>query len=187
MSDVFNSVDVPACHSKWNVNFNISQSDWKKIHSWIFNVTNDTYLQWLQTRLVHRILATNALLFKMNLSNTSMCTFCKKEPETLLHLFWDCNVVKKLMIDLTEICRNYDASFETDCQTFILGSTEKSQYNILFIEIKRFIYLCRRKEILPSIRGLIGSLKLASSVINTCKTKQNENLRNWKLIHEIIA
>ena len=65
----------------------------EKIHRWVFELTNDSYLHWFQTRLTHRILAANPLLFKINISNTCMCTFCKSDNETLLHLFWECSVI----------------------------------------------------------------------------------------------
>ena len=38
-----NSDVIPTCQSKWNTYFHISQSDWKKIHSWVFSLRNDSY------------------------------------------------------------------------------------------------------------------------------------------------
>ena len=122
----------------------------------------------------------------MKLSNTNICTFCQKENETLIHLFWECTVVQKLMSDLIDTAKTQDTSFEPDVQTFVLGSPGNNQYNLLCLEIKRYIYLCRRKNVLPTIHGLIGSLKLASAIISTSKTKMEDNKNNWILIQKII-
>ena len=56
--------DVPTCHAKWNNIFEIQESEWEVIHSWVFDITNDPYLHWLQIRIIHRILGTNVLLYK---------------------------------------------------------------------------------------------------------------------------
>ena len=61
--------------------FHIAPSEWKFLNSWVFNLTNDTYLRWFQTRILHRILATNTLLKKMNIVSDEKCSMCKKENE----------------------------------------------------------------------------------------------------------
>lgn len=74
--------------------FEIEANDWMYIYSCVFLVSNDTYLQWFQTRIVHRILGTNVLLYRMNKSLTELCNLCKTDNETLLHLFWECIFVQ---------------------------------------------------------------------------------------------
>ena len=45
-----------------------------------------------QFKLLHRRLATNSFLTKINLKDNEQCTFCQNDTETLIHLFWNCNV-----------------------------------------------------------------------------------------------
>ena len=94
-NELINKNENPTCQAKWNHLF--QKVDWKKIHGLVFRITRDTYIQWLQTRIIHRILATNSLLFKMNIVNDILCTFCLSEEETFLHLFWNCNVVQSVL------------------------------------------------------------------------------------------
>ena len=64
----------------------------------IFQCTSDSTLRWFQYRLSHRILAnvTNDYLFRINITHTFQCTFCKNDTETLLHLFVDCKHVQEI-------------------------------------------------------------------------------------------
>ena len=45
-----------------------------------------------QFKLLHRGLATNSLLKKIGVKESDLCTFCKTETESLIHLFWSCGV-----------------------------------------------------------------------------------------------
>ena len=60
------------------------------------------YLQ-LSVRFLHRTLGVNYLLHKMNLSNP-LCTFCSIDDETLLHLFYECNYVRKFWEEVSSNC-----------------------------------------------------------------------------------
>lgn len=132
------NTDLPACQEKWCNVFEIDKSEWRYIHSWIFTTCSDTYLQWLQLRIVHRILGTNDMLYKMNITTSERCTFCKIEKETLIHLFWECTYSKFLIIELTSLIKDYDVNFYVNCKTFLLGYPSKMfcQYNIVCLETK---------------------------------------------------
>ena len=63
---------------KWNTCYSDSDLNWESIYSIIFQITRDTYTQWFQARIIHRILGTNTLIFKMNITNTKMCKDSEK-------------------------------------------------------------------------------------------------------------
>ena len=67
--------DVPTSQEKWNVYFVDDNINWKFVYSYIFKCTKDTYIQWFQTRILHRVLTTIKLLIKMKIVNSEMCTF----------------------------------------------------------------------------------------------------------------
>ena len=43
-------------------------------------------------KLLHRRLATNSFLTKINLKDNEQCTFHQNDMESLIHLFWTCRV-----------------------------------------------------------------------------------------------
>ena len=61
-----------------------------------FKTTIYTKLRSFQFKVIHNILYTNEKLYKIGYSDTPICTFCKKETETLLHLFVDCEIIMPL-------------------------------------------------------------------------------------------
>ena len=93
MYEIFTKTNIkPICISKWSEKLNMSYSgeEWSFIFSLPFHLTKDSSLQWFQYRIVHIILDTNALFFKMNIKESGICSFCKSEQESLEHLFWYC-------------------------------------------------------------------------------------------------
>ena len=86
---------VPTSQPKWERAFENTQLNWKQIHSIPSKCCRNTKMHWFQYRIIHRIIATNDLLTKMNIRQDNLCTFCKLEQEKIEHLFWHCNVVNQ--------------------------------------------------------------------------------------------
>ena len=123
----------------------------------------------LQMKILHRILPTNAWLFKCNLTNTKSCTFCKINTETIQHLFWECPITKSLWLQLAEWLRKTStAKFELNMENIILGTFGDS---IILEHIKlitkEYIYYTKLKEGIPNIKGLI------SIIIHKCKIEKH--------------
>ena len=63
----------------------------------------------LDFKLLHNILFTNCKLYIMKLVDSPLCTFCKDQTETVMHLFVDCRVINPLWGDLiTKLDRVYE-------------------------------------------------------------------------------
>ena len=54
-------------------------------HTISYNCTKSTKLRCFHFKLLNIRIATNVLLCKAGIYHTDHCTFCKQEPETLLH------------------------------------------------------------------------------------------------------
>ena len=119
----------------------------------------------------------------MNIVSDEKCSMCKKENETLLHLFWECEEVKVFIANITEYIKRFHGDFQIDCKTFLLGNPKKNleSYNILCLEIKRYMYLCKRKNIVPNLIGLKGSLKLALSIVKNTNILDSK-LSYWSMV-----
>ena len=81
---------------KWEKEFNLEVDSnwWKTKNSLIFKVTNDIQIRWFQYRIMRRILATNTFLCMIGITDSELCTFCNEYPETLNHLFWECEYIQ---------------------------------------------------------------------------------------------
>ena len=74
----------------------------------LMKATKSSYLLYFHYRIVHRMFPTNKLLYAMNISLSSSCTFCQIRTETLAHLFWHCPKVQLFIKEvLAHIKRKY--------------------------------------------------------------------------------
>lgn len=117
----------------------------------------------------------------MKIKPTELCTFCNMESETIIHLFWECPIVKNLITNLKESFRKCDVKWNLDCKSFILGTKKEMHLNMFCLEIKRYIFLCKKKGIVPTIQGLKCSFQFALSIIK-CTERKNDN---YSLIDKI--
>ena len=69
---------------------NLEEIRWEIIYSKSFNCSKSTELRNFQFKLLHRRVATNTFLEKIGIKENHLCTFCQKDIETLIHLFWTC-------------------------------------------------------------------------------------------------
>ena len=65
-----------------------------------FECTKSSKLRVFNFKFLHRCLSTNDFLYKTGLSDKEKCTFCKRETETLFHLFWNCESTQLLWNNL---------------------------------------------------------------------------------------
>ena len=66
----------------------------------------DTKLRFFQYKLQLKRLNTNIDLSKWKEDQTDRCTYCQTHPETIIHLFWECEVIKSLWRDFQSWSRN---------------------------------------------------------------------------------
>ena len=83
--------------SKLNCNFDIQE-----VFRICLMVADDTSVQWLQLRILHRFLPVSYYLKKINIKADDCCGFCKKESETIEHVFLFCKDVLLLWNTLSQ-------------------------------------------------------------------------------------
>ena len=81
-------------HEKWEILIGEQNMNWNKIHEIPFKCTIDTKLRYFQYKFIMRIVFTNTLLMKCRKVSSNLCDFCNRNIETLLHLFYECQVVQ---------------------------------------------------------------------------------------------
>lgn len=157
---------IPSSQTKWNLAFGLNHNtNWKFIYDIPFKCTKDPKLHWLQYRINHRILGTKHLLSKMGISPDNLCSFCNQQPETLPHLFWDCEHTQTFIISLVDWFNTepMNSNITLMKQDFILGSKKFAHsINTIFLIAKLHIYSCKMSNILPTIN--VFKLKLRSQL-----------------------
>ena len=152
------------CELKWENILNIHRNTkwWQNHHIIPFDITKDTKLQWIQFRIIHRIIATNSFLKKIGYRETNLCTFCSVEEETTLHLFCECNYISSLWDDFNSwLSEKFLEEISLQKQDIILGNDRFIDIvNLLIILMKSFIYQNRMNNKIPRFINFIEYVKM---------------------------
>ena len=179
---------VPTSQNAYlNKGFHIDNETWKNYYILPFKCTTDTSLQWLQFRILHRILATNSLLCKFKILENNKCTFCNLEKETLEHIFYDCSFVERFFTDVSSWLltnRNLHITFTKNMIFFgIPHKNDNIAINWFILQCKKYIYSSRSKKKLPNLLEFCKILEYELNIqkYNLLKNcKNNEIEKNWK-------
>ena len=87
--------------------------DWKKIYSLPFVVTIETKIREFQYKLLNDIVFTNEKLFRFKMIDSPLCTFCKKDVESLENLLFHCTFVESFWKTFTSWPTNQNITLET--------------------------------------------------------------------------
>ena len=130
----------PKSDQKW-LEITNENLDWSTIYIIPFKVTLNQRLQYFQFRILHRIIGVNKLLFVMGIATNNRCSLCSDSIETISHLFWECNITKKFILQIQNSMLN--DKIRMTKQLFLFGSNDVTlkEYNYIFLYAKYVLYL----------------------------------------------
>lgn len=185
---------IPTAQCKWKeLGYDFPEEQWKKNYMLSFKCCQETAVQWLQYRILHRILATNSFLYKIKFVKSNLCTFCNIHDETIEHLFFQCSYVNKIWDSLQKMFEiKFRKTFRLDKQTIIFGTEfagkENKALNWLILNTKGFIYskrLQKQKPNLNSLRHYIETKLAAEKYLLFKNCNFNEYYEYWHILVNI--
>jgi hypothetical protein len=187
--------EIPTCKITWAKTIPTVQEwsslDWKNIFSIPFSITKDASIQWFQIRIIHRILGTNSLLYKINYKDAPTCNFCNSEEETIEHLFWQCKIIEPI-IKATFKYKN-SPMISLDMKKMLFGYTCNTQSvtekNVLLILAKMYIFSCKTNKTTITANGLKRYFTSKLRILK-CSELQKVSLcefeKKWKPLKHIV-
>jgi len=131
-----------------------------------FECTKSSKLRVFNFKFLHRRLSTNDFLYKIGLSDNEKCTFCKRETETLFHLFWNCESTQLLWNNLVlwlQTCQVLTKNTPLRADTALGMRPDMSKLrlpiNFAFLVAKYHIWTCKQKECSPNFSSFLRLLK----------------------------
>ena len=179
----FNNKSLLERERKWENCLGALQgiSFWEKCYSMTREIFFDNKIKWLQYQIVRGTLKTNRIVSKFIPGINESCTFCNLETETILHLFYDCNIslsfLKQVYLYFIQKWPNIQ-SFPTR-KEFIFGiKTKKSfeQENLFELYLKFFIWRTRCLKGNLSLEAFINWFRIELK-INHLAYGQDKRLR----------
>ena len=139
---------------KWNKLY--LNLDWKLIFIKYFRTSIETRLRWFQTRILHRLIPTEKFLYSCKLADSPLCVFCKKEIETIPHLFWQCELINAFWNNLLALIEDKcftDDNFVFTEQLVLFGVfdnivTDKVM-DLIILQAKFYIFKCKLQKSMP--------------------------------------
>ena len=132
---------------KWISLLGISSEQWNSAFYKLKFTTKDTKLRWLQFRILHNILTTNRSVSKYEEDQIDLCSFCSKHSETIQHLLYSCDVVKKFwgqLFDIIDKRCGHANNFKVNERFIIFGESEHMYSDeisdLIILLAKMFIY-----------------------------------------------
>jgi len=96
------------------------------------------------------------------------------------HLFWKCEIVQIFHNKIKDILEKTDAQYRPEEMSFVLGNLENRNHYLFILEIKSFIYCCRRKKQNLSIKLFLLELKL-KVYKNLPKTESDKGIDQFQI------
>ena len=142
---MYDTMLSPKCfihNNKWEqVGLNINEQTWKKYHSVIISL-NEVKLKDFQYKITNKILVTKSFLYRINKTNDNLCEYCHQQPETIFHLFVECEEVKQfwnLLNNWLSAVSNLNMTLN-DSSILFSYQDENSLRNYLYVLAKYYIY-----------------------------------------------
>ena len=96
-------------------------------------VTVESKLRIFQYKVLNNILYLNDRLYKMGIVQTPLCSLCKQEKETVIHLLCQCHVTRQLWCSLSDWLQGVLRLPPLEPVTAILGSWDlENEANVLY-------------------------------------------------------
>ena len=133
------------------------------------------------------------MLFKFGKSNSPHCSFCKKEEETPLHLFYECSKTSNLWIELQLCLENKILLPSITPQSTIFGFIDITENNILLNHLllifKFYLYNARKTGNIniENLKASIYNIKNVEREISKDNPKKEMKYKKkWHLIPQVM-
>lgn len=169
----------------WNNIVDVQQDvSWEKIHLRNFYCTIDTRLRSFYFKVFHKTIALNTFLHKIKRKDSPNCSFCEKMPETMAHLFCDCEIVTPLWRKLADVIqRKHDPQFVLTNFCKLFGVIDDKYLSFLMLVLKYFVFVCKFKDTKPHFKAFstyLTTLKETEYYLAKKKGKLSAHFRKWR-------
>ena len=132
--DIFVNINEYIPQGKWQAEIgDINENEWKMYFQEIKQL-HEVKLRDFQYNINNKILVTNSFLFKINKTDSPICTYCIEHSEKIFHLFLTCPKIMQFWKELKLwLQSNVNIDISLDDRTILFAYSGKD-------EIKNYIY-----------------------------------------------
>ena len=139
--------------TKWRRSFDLDENSWREYCLVPFKCSSIIDLKWFQYKLLNRILYTNDILLKFKIVENGECSFCQSYPESIIHLFCECQSSLYLWSCLQRwILQKTGVNLRFTKENILFGfrGPHNNALNCILIKVKQEQYRFRQSKKPPS-------------------------------------
>ena len=157
--------------------------EWEQIHIRNFKCTIETQLRSFYFKLFYKAIAFNSFLYKIGRKDSPLCFFCNESPETVVHVFCECDKIKPIWKDLLALINDkLHENYNFDGFNMMFGIEDDVLLSFLILCCKYYIYKCRFQEVSPNftaLKNFILSKRNVEYNIARKKGKLTNHFKKW--------
>ena len=157
---VFKKRDKSRSCEKFSEQFEITENEWNYFFMLPHKSGVNNKVKELQYKILHSYVATNRLLYKMNIKPSPRCNFCFLYNQDIGHLLFECIVVKNFWFKVAEwLLYTFDITKCFCLKDVIFGTLHESFFvNKIVLHCKYYILKCKYQDCMPNIDNFIEYL-----------------------------
>lgn len=186
--DVFAQTSTFQGNTKWEQEFgNIGDDEWKT-HNLVIKSLKEVKLKDFQYKITNKILVTRSFLHRINKTDDNLCQYCQQNPETILHLFVQCPIVKRFWSALHYwLLNNFGLTMSLENKSIMFPKDKNNRLmNYLYVVAKYYLYANKfsgRELSVESFKSILKrkfqSEKYTASLNNTF----TKFLQKWSVLY----
>ena len=178
-----NIVQAPTCIDSWKskCDFSFDDNEWKLIFNLPQSTTKDVKLREFQTKIIHRVYASNSYVSNFDHNINKNCSVCKICAD-ICHMFYDCIYVNMFWCKLNEWLSHHISPTMLSKKDIIFGQLlpNSELINFCILHGKWFLHREYKKNnnnipIRPIFVLFLSYLKYRLKIENYIAIKQNDN------------
>ena len=187
-----NTTKIPLCETKWSLALNIFQRNHCfGLYKNCFKVISDMNIIWFQYKILFHILDTKGNLYKIKISDSNLCSFCKEHHETIVHMFCESTKVVDLWDNIKSwIYNKIQYIIDITSVMKIMGYPNLDDIfwpiNLILTSKLYYIYKCSKNNRPMNIFYLQKEIKQRffwTKIFIQYKSKSSRNIyeKNWRM------
>ena len=131
--------------TRWNTELgaNFGPLFWVASYAFTTSIKNDNRLKWQHYQIVRNSQFTNKKVNKFNPNVSPQCSYCGLEPELISHLYFNCNNVKNLWLEIKAWLSGLNIDLPLVISSILFGIKKESYdslLNFIILTAKQFIW-----------------------------------------------
>ena len=161
MALMIKKLDRSAACRKYTDTYNLDEDEWKSIYLMPHILPISNKAKEMHYRIVHGYVATNHMMYKMNTINSDLCNFCEHCEQTVFHLFYNCNHVKRFWLAVEQwLTRECGMDLKFCAKNVLFGVVEKDSFmNSVICYERLYIMKCKIQEMQIAVEGCLNRLE----------------------------